>query len=151
YNSPDVPNSGDWLELYNPNNQTVDLSGWTLEDEGGGGFTVPNGTLLSPNGYLVLVENGTDFSAVYPTVSNFLGNFGEGIIEIKFSNNNELLILKNASQTIVDSVHYDDEAPWPTGADGDGPTLHLTSPTLDNALAQSWIAQTPTPGKINLP
>ena len=151
YNSPDVPNSGDWLELYNPNNQTVDLSGWTLEDSGGEPFTIHSGTLLPPDGYLVLAENGAEFSAVYPTVSNFLGNFGDGLTGFKFSNNNELIVLKNANQAVVDSVHYDDEAPWPADADGNGPTLQLTSPTLDNALAQSWIAQTPTPGKVNTP
>ncbi len=60
YNSPDAPNSGDWLELYNPNNQTVDLSNWTLEDEDAGLFTIPSGTILPPDSYLVLVEDETD-------------------------------------------------------------------------------------------
>ncbi len=150
YNSPDAPNSGDWLELYNPENQTVDLSGWTLEDEDGGLFTMPNGTVIPPNDYLVLVEVEAEFVAVYPSVNNFLGSFGDGVTGFKFSNNNELLVLKNASAEVIDSVHYDDESPWPAEADGDGPTLQLTDHFLDNALATSWIAQAPTPGAINI-
>ena len=151
YNSPDTPNSGDWLELYNPNNQTVDLSNWTLEDGGGGRFVIPDGTFLSPDDYLVLVENTLEFNAVYSSVPNILGDFGVGIFGFKFSNSGELIVLKNASQNIIDTVHYLDDVPWPPEADGDGPTLQLIDPALDNALPQSWIAQTPTPGEVNLP
>jgi hypothetical protein len=47
---------------------------------------------------------------------------------------------------MVDTVHYDDVAPWPTAPDGLGPTLELINPGLDNALAQSWEASCATHG-----
>jgi hypothetical protein len=53
---------------------------------------------------------------------------------------------------MVDTVHYDDTAPWPTEPDGTGPTLELISPSLDNALASSWKASCEphgTPGEQN--
>jgi hypothetical protein len=53
---------------------------------------------------------------------------------------------------LVDTVNYDDTAPWPTEPDGNGPTLELINPGLDNALAQSWKASCAphgTPGQMN--
>ncbi len=61
-----------------------------------------------------------------------------------------MLILRNANMAVIDSLHYDDEMPWPPEADGNGPTLQLTDHFLDNALAPSWIAQAPTPGQANV-
>jgi hypothetical protein len=52
-------------------------------------------------------------------------------------------------------VEYDDVAPWPTDPNGNGPTLELRNPNIDNALAASWNSSIPpdgehgTPGAIN--
>ena len=46
----------------------------------------------------------------------------------------------NETGTLVDTVNYDDVAPWPTRPDGQGATLELISPDLDNALGQNWKA-----------
>ena len=62
---PDI----DELEIYNPTNSTVDLSGWFLSDDRGNPrkFEFPAGTTISSNGYLRLDETdynpgGTGFS-----------------------------------------------------------------------------------------
>ena len=39
--------------------------------------------------------------------------------------------------SLVDTVRYDDDDPWPLSADGNGLTLELKHPTLDNALWES--------------
>jgi hypothetical protein len=60
--------------------------------------------------------------------------------------------LFDPSGALVDVVVYDDEAPWPTEPDGNGPTLELLDPALDNALAASWSASAEaggTPGAAN--
>ena len=46
---------------------------------------------------------------------------------------------------------YDDNAPWPTQTDGNGPTLSLKNPDLDNTLGENWAESIGygTPGKIN--
>ena len=48
-------------------------------------------------------------------------------------------------------MEYDDASPWPTEPDGEGPTLELIDPDLDNSLAQSWAASMGhgTPGDVN--
>jgi hypothetical protein len=47
---------------------------------------------------------------------------------------------------LVDAVAYDDQAPWPESADGEGPSLHRTSSAAFGAFASSWRAAAPSPG-----
>ncbi|MEK7077947.1 MAG: lamin tail domain-containing protein [Patescibacteria group bacterium] len=50
--------AGGWVELYNPNNFSVDLSGWILES-GETKFSAPNFVLIPAKGYLVLSQSVT--------------------------------------------------------------------------------------------
>ncbi len=55
---PDPPGAdgeGEWVELYNPTDQTVDLSGWYLDDEEGASapFKIPEKITLNAKSYLV--------------------------------------------------------------------------------------------------
>ena len=51
----------------------------------------------------------------------------------------------------VDYVKYNDKEPWPVEADGEGQTLSLINPVLDNEKAESWASSRNkgTPGKKN--
>ncbi|MBK9018231.1 MAG: CotH kinase family protein [Saprospiraceae bacterium] len=150
YNSPSTANSGDWVELTNPTNNSVDISGWYLEDLSGQYFSIPNNTSIPANGFLILAEDVQAFESVYPSASIVkIGNFGDGAYSFKFDNGGETLTLKNANGTTIDEVAYDDASPWPSSPDGDGPTLQLLAPTLDNSLATNWVGQTATPGLPN--
>ena len=52
---------------------------------------------------------------------------------------------------MVDTVLYDDVSPWPEDPDGNGPTLELINPLLDNAVAGNWTSCEGhgTPGEDN--
>lgn len=59
----------EWIELHNTTTQAIDISGWYLTDddaypaEGEGSVTIPSGTILSPNEYVVLnLWGSADFS-----------------------------------------------------------------------------------------
>ncbi len=149
YNSPDSPNPEDWVELYNPNNSAVNISGWYFEDEGDNFFGLPKNTIIPANGYLVLAEDLESFQSVYPNVTNVIGSFGQDPRGFGLSGGGELITLKNANGVLIDEVEYDDKSPWPTAPDGDGPTLQLRAPGLDNALAASWKGTPATPGANN--
>ena len=147
YNSADSFNPGDWVEFYNPHDYPLDITGWTFKDEDDQHmFIFPEGTVLDSKGYLVVCEDTGVFSDLFPQVENAAGNMDFGL-----SGSGELIRLFDASGTLVDTVRYDDKYPWPTGPDGDGPTLELIHPALDNALASSWAASAVhgTPGEIN--
>ena len=149
YNSPDDPDPADWVELHNPNDFAVDISAWYFEDESGEFFGFPANTIMEAGAYLLLVEDEATFASVYPNVSNVYGSFGAGDNGFGLSGKGELITLKNAAGILIDEVEFDDSAPWPEEPDGDGPTLQLITPALDNALPESWLGFEATPGEMN--
>ncbi|MCK4678685.1 MAG: lamin tail domain-containing protein [Bacteroidales bacterium] len=147
YNSANNFDTRDWLEFYNPHEYELNITNWVFKDDNDEHeFVFPEGTLIEPLGYLVLVRDSSAFNGFFPDVENYIGEFDFGI-----SNSGELIRLYNNDGTLIDTVHYDDQEPWPTAPDGTGPTLELINWQYDNALPESWIASEDhgTPGKVN--
>ena len=147
YNSAETFNTGDWIELFNRSGEAVDIGGWYFSDsDTAHKYIMPAGTILSPGEYLVLVENDSAFTANFPGVLNYLSETGFGL-----EGAGEFIQLVNDGGKIVDSLTYDDAAPWPAEADGLGSTLELIDPVRDNSAPGSWIASpgNGTPGKAN--
>ncbi len=147
YNSSPDFAVGDWIEFANAMDYEVDMSAWVFKDsDDQHSFSFPSGTVIPAGGYIVIARDSADFHSLFPDVSNCAGYFSFGL-----SNGGELLRLYDADNTPVDQVEYDDKDPWPTAADGDGPTLELTDVNADNALAENWAASSGhgTPGAQN--
>ena len=147
YHSADDFNPEDWIEFYNAENDDIDISGWCFKDENDEHiFTFPANTIIETDGYLVLCRDSGAFSSLFPDVYNFIGDMDFGL-----SGGGELIRLYDAEGSMVDSLEYDDEYPWPTEPDGNGPTLELIDHTLDNTLPSSWAASAEhgTPGTLN--
>lgn len=137
----------DWIELHNPTEESRDLSGWVLRDEADEPtFVFPGGTKLDGRGYLVLARRPDLFGALITGVPP-----PSGLLQTGLDGNGEGLWLYDAEGRLVDAVRYDDEWPWPTAADGAGPSLELIDPLLDNSQATSWRGSTGhgTPGWRN--
>jgi|GEM_PF-554619 len=154
YNSNNTVNDpGDWVELHNPNATAADISGWTFYDNNNE-FIFPAGTTLDPNEFLVLIENDALFTSVFSNVpaNRKLGDFDFGL-----SNKGERVSLFDENKCLSDYVIYNDRSPWDSLPDGNGPTLSLIDPALDNSLPESWEASTNitaplgTPGRANTP
>lgn len=147
YNSLDTAVAGDWVEFYNPHEYYLDLEGWTFRDsDDQHTFVFPEGTIIPPFDYLVLVRDSADFNSIFPDVENYIGEMNFGL-----SSNGELIRIFDAEGALVDTVNYGVEDPWPTEPNGNGPTLELKFWTYDNALPESWIASefNGTPGEMN--
>lgn len=147
YNSSLSFNTEDWIELYNNSDQSVDLSNWKFKDSDDSHiFTIPPGTSLNPTDYLILCTDTSLFKPLFPNTSNYIGNLGFGL-----SGSGELIRLYDSQMNIIDSLVYDDAFPWPTAPDGNGPTLSLKNPNLDNSRGENWAASlgNGTPGYIN--
>ena len=141
YNPGSATGNEEFLELHNPSTtEAVDISGWVLTGVGSGDtdWTIPNGTVIPKDGYVVFVSHDTDFRAAYPGNHFVGGQFTGGL-----SSSGETITLKKGA-TVVDSVSYSPLAPWPTTPNGTGPSLELKNPTLDNSLDTSWLASTNT-------
>jgi hypothetical protein len=63
----------------------------------------------------------------------------------------ELVTLRNTAGVVMDEVEYRTEFPWPIAAAGEGSSMELQHPRLDNQLAGSWRSSlgAPTPGLRN--
>jgi hypothetical protein len=147
YNSFETFQSEDWIELYNRSTSDVDLSGWHLKDEDANDFLFPDNTIIHSNEYLVVVEDLIAFQSTYANVSNIIGSFSFGL-----SGGGDIIRLYDTNGSLIDYVAYDDDAPWPTEADGKGKTLELVNPDFDNSLPESWkdaLINNGTPGQPN--
>jgi len=147
YNSAQSFDPGDWVELYNPHPYTVNAGGWVFKDEDDEhSFEIPEDTEIEPYGYLVICTDTDAFTALFPEVLNYTGP-----TEFGLNGSGELIRLYNPDGVLIDTVHYDDQLPWPIEPDGEGATLELILPEYDNALAESWTASPlhGTPGTLN--
>ncbi len=147
YNSSDSFNPEDWIELHNAGTRAISLEGWIMKDsEDDHAFVLHYSSPLMPGEYVVLCRDTALFTSRFPEVGEILGNLGYGL-----SGDGEYVRLYDQSGLLVDSVDYDDKSPWPDEPDGDGPTLELIDPHMDNSLFESWAASTGhgTPGEIN--
>ena len=122
-----------WIELHNRGTGEVDLTGWRLSD--GVEFDFPDGTLLAPGGFLVVADSTNAVRAVYPAVTNLVGDYRGNL-----SRAGERIELRDAAGNTADAVHYYDCKPWPYEADGYGPSLELRDPRADNSRPEAWAA-----------
>ena len=148
YNSASDFDPEDWVELFNNSPDDVDISGWVFKDEKEThSYKIPENTILKSGKYLVLAKDTSLFRQSFPDVKNYTGPFVFGL-----SGSGEKIRLLDDAMNIIDSLTYDDKAPWPEEADGEGKTLELFNPNRDNSLPENWHASTTdhgTPGKQN--
>ncbi len=147
YNSSDEFYTGDWVELYNRSSRIRDLNGWILSDSGDDHeFAFPEGTLLEPDQYLVIVQNDSAFTSRFQDVTRIIGEMDFGL-----SGMGELIQLRDDEDVLIDSLTYRDDLPWPAGLTGTNSTLELIDPNLDNSLAENWRASNGngSPGEMN--
>jgi len=147
YNPADSNTGGEFVEIYNRGGEAVDVSGWWLEDSAQVMLTLPEGTIIPAGGYLVFYaeEAAVDFYGLNTAIS--YGPYKGGL-----SGSGERIALKKVGGSIIDEVTYDDNSPWPTEPDGNGPSLELINPALDNSAGTSWGTGQPyTPGAANNP
>jgi hypothetical protein len=132
YDPPSNEPSGEFIELYNRGTAAVDVSGWRFTD--GVDFTLPAGTTILPAGYLVVAADVNWVRAAYgdiPVVGDFDG---------RLSNQGELVRLMDQGGNLADEVDYLPGGNWPALASGNGSSLELRNPWMDNSLSSAWSA-----------
>ncbi len=130
YDAPSDHGTGEFIELYNRGAQSVDLTDWKICD--GVRYDFPAGTTLAPGGYLVIAADTSCMSEAHPGIS-FLGNWSGGL-----SDGGELLRIEDQNGNLVDEVDYLPEGDWPNLADGDGSSMELRHPDMNNDVGTAW-------------
>ena len=138
---PAVPGAG-FVEFYNTSARSAfDLSGWRVD---GLDFTFPPGSTIARNDYLSLAASLPGFATAYPLstpapLAAFAGTLRP--------DRETLTLLRPGpnvgEERVVDEVRYDSLPPWPTNANGFGPSLQLIDPNQDNRRPANWAAAEP--------
>lgn len=109
----------EFLELWNvSNNVSVELNG--LHFTSGIRFEFAE-TVLEPGERAVLVADRLAFAQRYGDQVRVLGEYNG-----QLRNSGERVLLIAANGSVIADIDYDDEAPWPIVADGDGPSLSFS-------------------------
>lgn len=136
YRSATTTDAGDWVELHNPGQWPVDISGWKFKDSDNSNMLVfPENTELQGGDYLVLCEDTQKFHQIYPWISNVDGPFGFGL-----SSAGETIRLFDDNMDIYLSVTYSSVIPWTTEANGTGKTLELLNANGVQDDPANWFA-----------
>jgi hypothetical protein len=129
YDADPKTEAAEFVELHNAGDLSVDLSDWTLA--GLGGFVFPAGTSIDPGGYLVVAEEASTMPSKFGVLTSleYSGNLR--------ADGDDLRLLDELG-TEMDRVNYQAGFPWPVAARGQGASMELLHPELDNDLGGSW-------------
>jgi hypothetical protein len=147
YNSDINFDTKDWVEFYNPNRISIDISNWYFQDSKKDNiFIFPNESKISPHGTVILCRDRDAFIK-YQTGSVAL----TGDFDFNLKGKGEFICLRNESGEVIDSLTYQSVKPWPENTNGTGYTLVLDNPHSDNSDAKNWRASYQvggTPGSV---
>lgn len=123
--------NGEWIELYNPSSEDINITGWKIADPSN--HLITEGNLIVPaSGYLVIVKSA--FFSNFPNYYN-VTNFGKAGFGL--NNGGEEIKLIDSAEILIDSITYNPNM----GANGDGNSLQL--------CGSSFSGKSPTPGSAN--
>ena len=125
----------EYLALYNPSLNTVDLSDYRIDK--GVDCSFPQGTMLAPGDTLYVTADASGWRSDYQVVQ---WNSG------KLSNEGEAVQLLNKYGLVADYLKYSAQEGWPVAAFNSDFYLSLNSPYLDNHFGQNWKAKSLTTG-----
>ncbi|MFC2089544.1 lamin tail domain-containing protein [Bacteroidota bacterium] len=142
-------NLPEYIKLYNPSDNTIDLSGYQLVRGVSG--TLPPEASIAPGSYIYIADYNADYGwgnspyPIYRWTSGRLANSGEKIQ------------LTNKHGIVIDHLYYD-PADWPAEGFIKNVVFILSDPGLDNHFAKNWsVSSFPealmpaTEPEINLP
>ncbi|MBI5825237.1 MAG: lamin tail domain-containing protein [Chloroflexi bacterium] len=124
----------EWMELYNPGNKSINLTGWRLTAADGTPNILLSGS-IGPDGYFLLERGAT--ATDNTTVANmaasqiYTGN--------SLENEGETLTLYDGSNRVIDTANVN-AGPWPAGSTTNYASMERTGTSAEND--GSWHSNT---------
>lgn len=140
--------ANEWVELYNPTNNPVDLLNWSIGD-GSSNDTITDTTLVMDPGSFLIITNATS-TAQFWELADVSVVFLQSSISGGLSNTGDYVALFDETATVVDAVSYGSNTTAfdPAAVDVDaGSSLQRTDLSVDTDSAADWAdLGVPTPG-----
>ncbi|HET9953869.1 MAG TPA: CotH kinase family protein [Polyangiaceae bacterium] len=118
YGETSAQEEHEFVELFNAGKEPALLSGYKLRVDGRDRLSLPANLSLGPGQYLVLAKSASallSISSYMLEPSRVIGDYSG-----ELDNGGAEVALVSARGNVLDSVTYDDAAPWPIGADAFG-------------------------------
>lgn len=141
--SSDGSSAGEWVELYNPTNSPIDISGWIIED-GASPDVIP---LLTPpipgGGYAVVITNNSTVSGIPGSAITIVipnGNIGSGL-----NDDGDVVTLNDETDTFIDGMSYGSNETYIVGPNAPTTTAQTLSRNpngSDTDTGADWILDT---------
>jgi len=129
--------NGEWFEIHNTTDTTIDIHNWVIKDADTDMFTITNDAMsvpVSPGEFFVFCRNSD------PSLNgNIEADFEYASIAL--SNSEDELIITNALGEIIDEVHYTNSWDFSSGT-----SMELHDVNAENNDIDNWYAATLTYG-----
>jgi len=119
---------GEWFEIYNAEENSVDLNGYYFTDADGDSFAITSSLLIQPMQYFVLGCNGDQNSN-----GGFSVDFTYNRSDFNLDNTEDEVIFYDSNNNLIDIVQYNNTFPYEAGA-----SLELTGLFYDNNNGSFW-------------
>ncbi len=129
YNLVNEQGKSEFLSIYNPATETIDLTGYQITT--GIEYTFPEGITIGPSETVFLVKDITNPPANYYHGRAFQWEKGS------LANEGETIRLQDKYGIILDQVKYSPEFPWPV-PERNNNVATLKSSGLDNHFGENW-------------
>ncbi len=133
YDTIGTDSNEEWIELYNPTAEAINLTGWILRDNNRD-WIVPESTIIEPKSYITIARNATGFFNLYGCNPSIEG------LTLPLSNLGDMLSLEMDSEQI-DFVAWEEEVEgWNIEASTDK-TIRRASLDLDTDTPDDWLSE----------
>lgn len=132
---------GEWIELYNNTNASIDLKGWSLKDDGSNSYTFNESVVIPAKSYFLIGRGPVD-----STKNGGVNlNFSYGTDGYTLGNSDDEIILLSPSSVEIDRVNYGVNG-FPDGGAGVSLSLDPSKIDGDNNNPSNWCVSTTTFG-----
>jgi hypothetical protein len=124
---------GEWIEIHNTTDSTIDIAGWMIKDAGSDEHVISNDAmsiLVVPGDYFILARNGNE-----ALNGGLVADYA--YTGFTLSNSEDEIILTDAAGAVVDEVHYTNA--W---AFGNSIAMEIHDLESNNNIAENWYAST---------
>ncbi len=129
-----IDDDDEFIEFYNPATYQLDMSDYSIS--GAIDFTFPQGTLIDPLSYFLVVKNKDHFDEN----SCIIFQWNSGSLDDQTG----IIAAKNTIGETINEIKYEDSFSYFSEAKSTGKSLQLLDLSLDNKQGQNWIALAPT-------
>jgi phosphatidylserine/phosphatidylglycerophosphate/cardiolipin synthase-like enzyme len=156
-------NTNEWIELYNPTSEPLDVAGWMIADEKETDSILAdteNGdgtTIIPPGSYAIITDKGTTIFETYTIPDNaiILSVDDSTLCGYGLNNQQEKIILFDLDSSLIDAVEWGEDfedvpgSPFTLVSEGNTLARYQEIDTDDSSL-DFFECNSPTPGHENI-